>query len=92
MKTITLPLAMVLALCSAGAVAQERFGSEAQNQAIAEAQQTDTRGFCVYADEKYSVGALIQVGETLLECRMLPATSELVEPGARWARTTADEA
>lgn len=85
MKPAYFQLTIVLALFSAGAAAQERFGAAQQNQSVAQAQTIDTEKFCVYASQTYSVGALIEVGETLLECRMLPATSDLVEAGPRWA-------
>lgn len=49
-------------------------------------QNIDTQKFCVYSGQLYSIGALIEVGENLLECRVVPSTSDLVEAGARWTR------
>lgn len=78
MKLLDATLALA---CLSTAVATAQEPPQVQNRS----QDIDTQKFCVYAGRLYSIGALIEVGEAVLECRMQPSTSELLEAGARWA-------
>lgn len=79
MKIVYLSLSLLL-IISMNVVAQERVPGAPPPENI------NTEKFCVYSGQLYSIGALIEVGDHLLECRVIPSTSALVEAGARWAR------
>lgn len=85
MKPLHTTLGAVILLASVAVTAQQRFGGDNNTN-----QSVDTQNFCVYAGQEYSIGALIQVGDQMLECRMVPSTSELVESGARWTTLYSD--
>lgn len=48
--------------------------------------QVDTNKYCVYSEKLYSLGAIVAVGDQLLECRYFPEEISGVAPGARWDR------
>lgn len=49
-------------------------------------QDFDDTKFCIYNNGLYSLGAMIEVGDAMLECRFVPSTVEGVSAGAQWVR------
>lgn len=86
MKHIRLSIVLLALTSLSVANAQEGSVRQPERQQSNDSQEINTNKFCVYAGSLYSLGAVIAAGDEMLECQMLPSTSELIEPGARWTR------
>ena len=68
---------LTILLVSAPSMAQKsEFRTDIEN--------VDISRYCLYEEKIYTLGSLIEVGESIIRCKYFSSTTNGIKPGARW--------